>query len=647
MSKDQVPQQENSHSRPVNLDVIVAAFNDIDVPIALYDSKWNLLEINDAAINLYGITDKQKLFDLGLRMDMDPNFKPNLLTDGIAYKDVNTHYYYDFDQVEKKYPGLTSRKGTLHLLIKLKPIFDKKGVIQYIIATSSDYSSLAKEREAVEYLKDEMSFMLNAEGLSVWVYDIESGNRVLHSGSHLFPTIKTMNEFMDIVHPGDLSMLNYIIGQLIRGNKTEGKAEIRVRNVSEYIYLEILCMPRFKDGKIAAITFLTKDTSLQAHYQKELQVKDDKLRRSNEAVSATNLMMNTLINRMPCIFFAKDADNNFRYIMANQLFCDKVGKHISEILRHSDYDIIDNSDEVEHFRRNDKETLTKGFLHIRETTNWHGELKVWQTTKYHIKSDTGKNLIIGLSQDITQLDKAYSELKIAKEEAERSNVLKDAFLANISHEIRTPLNAIIGFASLLPEAQTEERKKDFIQRITVSGQLLIDIIEKILTISQLDAGYFNSQKETFELSELFSELINNHKEDVASNIQLVTNCPYEKCSITADRLNLAKILKFFIQNAIKYTSHGYITIGADIPKEKNGVNLYVKDTGIGFNEEAISKIFERFEKIDTFIPGVGLGLPICKLLTDRLGGKISVESSLGKGSKFSIWIPCEVKAYKI
>ncbi|MGL4853449.1 MAG: hybrid sensor histidine kinase/response regulator [Phocaeicola sp.] len=232
-----------------------------------------------------------------------------------------------------------------------------------------------------------------------------------------------------------------------------------------------------------------------------------------------------------------------------------------------------------------------------------------------------------------------TELMALKNKAEEADKLKSAFLANMSHEIRTPLNAIVGFSELLQTAEDESEKQEFINIINLNNELLLRLIGDILDLSKIESNSIELKLEPFSLSEMMKELYSNYKIcSETSEIKLIMDAPNTDLVITLDRNRVAQIGANLLSNAIKHTHRGYIRIGCDY-KDK-GLLLYVEDTGMGISLENQSRLFERFEKLDNFTQGTGLGLSICKALIEKMRGKIEVESIEGKGTKFTVWIPC-------
>lgn len=232
------------------------------------------------------------------------------------------------------------------------------------------------------------------------------------------------------------------------------------------------------------------------------------------------------------------------------------------------------------------------------------------------------------------------ELIEAKNKAEECDKLKSAFLANMSHEIRTPLNAIVGFSELLQRANTPEEKAAYVKIIETNNDMLLNLIGDILDLSKIEAGTVEVKIEKFDFSKYFDDIYIAQEQNFAdSEVKFLKTNPYNMCVIEFDKKRLHQILVNFISNSSKYTKSGHITMGYSYIDE--GIKVYVSDTGIGIPIEQKDSIFNRFEKLGSFVQGTGLGLAICKAITDATGGKIGCESSVGEGSTFWAWLPCK------
>lgn len=253
----------------------------------------------------------------------------------------------------------------------------------------------------------------------------------------------------------------------------------------------------------------------------------------------------------------------------------------------------------------------------------------------------GKPLVIvGTSMCIDERKEMESALVIARNKAEESDRLKSAFIANMSHEIRTPLNAIIGFTSVLPDIDGDEERKELIGLIQENNQKLLRIIDDVINISKIESGKEKLVMTSFELNDFIRSVMDGHVPNLQPGVSLSAMFNQSALNVTTDMDRLREILNHLLSNAVKFTSKGSIIIGYDAPHEGR-VRLWVQDTGKGISPEHQERVFERFFKVDEYIPGAGLGLSICRTMAYSIGGDVGVESTLGEGSKF--WVDLPIK----
>lgn len=297
----------------------------------------------------------------------------------------------------------------------------------------------------------------------------------------------------------------------------------------------------------------------------------------------------------------------------------------------------------------DVERVNRAFNDICEgrTDYYHQEYQVknmaagtsyWEesyATVVDRDADGKPTKIIGTSQRIDERKEMEADLIYARNKAEESDRLKTAFLANMGHEIRTPLNAIVGFADLLPVVQDENDRNQLIAEIQANNSKLLRIINGLVSMSEIEAGARSLSMTAVDLNQLFTEIV--AKSQPSTNVPIQTHLPEEKMLIHSDREVLTEIVDHLMQNAIKFTTSGSITLGYDV--EGDQIRIWVSDTGKGVAKADQERIFERFVKVDEYIPGTGLGLSVVKSHATHLNGTVGVESELGKGSRFWVLLP--------
>ena len=253
----------------------------------------------------------------------------------------------------------------------------------------------------------------------------------------------------------------------------------------------------------------------------------------------------------------------------------------------------------------------------------------------------GKPLsIVGTTMRIDERKAIEQALIEARNQAEESDRLKTAFLANMTHEVRTPLNAIVGFSDILPMAQSDEERNELIKLIKQNNAHLLRLFDDMMNMSRLESGNAGSiVKEDFELASLFSELVEKYLAPcMEKNLVLSIEDSASGDMVHTDRGRLREILNQYLNNALKFTSAGSISLGYE--KQLSTVRIWVRDTGKGIPADKCNDhLFERFVKVDDFVAGTGLGLSICRSLAESLDGRVGVDSVFGEGSTFWVEIP--------
>ena len=242
--------------------------------------------------------------------------------------------------------------------------------------------------------------------------------------------------------------------------------------------------------------------------------------------------------------------------------------------------------------------------------------------------DPNKPEMSCINYDITEL----KDSQLKRERAEELDRLKSAFLANMSHEIRTPLNAIVGFSQLLAETDDPEERHEFVEIIDSNNRMLLQLISDILDLAKIESGTMDFKFADMNVKEVINEIVTSFRIKMPDNVALIAPQDSPECQIYSDRMRLTQVISNFLNNAIKYTSEGCITLAYEIIGDE--IKFSVTDTGDGMSQEIQAHIFDRFYKGNTFKQGTGLGLSICETIVNRLGGRIGVNSELGKGSTF-------------
>ena len=299
----------------------------------------------------------------------------------------------------------------------------------------------------------------------------------------------------------------------------------------------------------------------------------------------------------------------------------------------------------------DVERVSRAFEDICEgrSDSYHQEYQVinkktgnsyWEESYATIverDADGKPTKIVGTSQRIDERKHLENSLVAARNKAEESDRLKTAFLANMGHEIRTPLNAICGFADLLPVIDNAEDRNQMIAEIQSNNRKLLRIIDGLVSMSKIEAGAKSLMMAKVDLNQLLQQMADTYQP--TTNLPIHVQCPLPELKIESDREKVLEILDHLVQNAVKFTTEGEITLSYEV--QGNHVRVNVADTGKGVAKADQARIFERFVKLDEYIPGTGLGLSVVESLVKNLGGFVGVDSSLGVGSNFWFVLPLE------
>ncbi|MEO4714936.1 ATP-binding protein [Phocaeicola vulgatus] len=304
-----------------------------------------------------------------------------------------------------------------------------------------------------------------------------------------------------------------------------------------------------------------------------------------------------------------------------------------------------------HFHPDDRRMMLRFFdqVLIREASHLRRDVRIlredgtytWTRVNVMVRDFRPEDGIIDMvcvNYDITELKETERKLIAARDKAEELDRLKSAFLANMSHEIRTPLNAIVGFSSLLTETEDMKDRKQYMAIVQENTELLLQLISDILDLSKMESGAFEFVKSDTDVNLLCSEIIRSLRMKVPAGVELVFEECLPGCHVWADKNRLNQVISNFMNNALKFTFSGSITLG--YYRQTDGyLRFYVRDTGMGIPKNKIKTVFDRFVKLNSFVHGTGLGLSICKSLVEQMGGTIGVESEEGEGSCFWFTYP--------
>ena len=365
------------------------------------------------------------------------------------------------------------------------------------------------------------------------------------------------------------------------------------------------------------------------------------MRQSQHTINFLNILMDTILSNVFVEITVKDIFNGFRYIYFNKAAEEFTGVEAEDILGKTDFELFPDSRRAHEIRTEDYHTIKTGRM-VKEMVEYekpNGEVRIVNIVRLLITNpDPGASpLLLVMLNDITE--QRQDQLALMK--VQEADKMKNAFIANMSHEIRTPLNAIVGFAHLVTETTNASEQREYFSIINKNCDLLLKLINDILDLSKIESGRLNYNVSEVELRDICQEAYVVQSLKMTSDVALLYNSvAMPSVRLWIDPHRVEQVLLNLLSNAIKFTSKGFISLFYEV--EDMFVRVSVMDTGIGISEEKLESVFERFVKLDDFYQGAGLGLPICKMIVEQLGGEIGVRSELGKGSTFWFTLPLVV-----
>ena len=365
------------------------------------------------------------------------------------------------------------------------------------------------------------------------------------------------------------------------------------------------------------------------------------MRQSQHTINFLNILMDTILSNVFVEITVKDIFNGFRYIYFNKAAEEFTGVKAEDILGKTDFELFPDSRRAHEIRTEDYHTIKTGRM-VKEMVEYekpNGEVRIVNIVRLLITNpDPGASpLLLIMLNDITE--QRQDQLALMK--VQEADKMKNAFIANMSHEIRTPLNAIVGVAHLVTETTNASEQREYFSIINKNCDLLLKLINDILDLSKIESGRLNYNVSEVELRDICQEAYVVQSLKMTSDVALLYNSvAMPSVRLWIDPHRVEQVLLNLLSNASKFTSKGFISLFYEV--EDMFVRVSVMDTGIGISEEKLESVFERFVKLDDFYQGAGLGLPICKMIVEQLGGEIGVRSELGKGSTFWFTLPLVV-----
>lgn len=398
-----------------------------------------------------------------------------------------------------------------------------------------------------------------------------------------------------------------------------------IKENKELLALEIVTYTVVDENNEKNIWIFGRDISDQIKFETELK--------------RTNQILDVTMKNLPASIVVKDVLNNFSYIYRNRDINYNIIRDYKMFVGKTDFDVHPYDEAVEKRLLDIEVYQQKKVIHdVLENLDDKGHVVILDRKKVLVEHKDFSPIVLNIEWDITELELTKRELTAAKEKAERSDRFKSSFLANMSHEIRTPLNAIVGFSRIIADCDNFDERKEYYSIVEANNERLLELINEILDLSKIESGIVDFSIGPVNLFDLCKEIHNAHIFRCPQGVELIFEKYEPNLVISSDKNRLFQVYSNLIGNAFKFVSTGSVKFGYSL--ENKLVKFYVTDSGTGIAEDKINKIFDRFVKGENSIQGTGLGLSICKTIIERLGGNISVESTLGIGTTFTFTLPC-------
>lgn len=565
------------------------------------------------------------------------------LSNGIV-KEAECRYRWDYNYTGKGEPDWHDMHG-----YAIAEYEDGKPV--NIIATLTDESESKRKEREVEHLSERYKtiFENSIIGLSFYTPDgwLLDANRIMRkicnfdsdSGDEFFSKMNLFemppfNEVLSREHPEDYWACSLSV--------------IPERNM--HVYLEISIHPIYDENdKLMYIGVSANDVTDERNMYERVKKNDIQMQELNVAIKnyEAELVYMMQFCHMQAWRISLDRNVIEFYSGLNTVVRSLNLKEVQKIFANQEHEFVKALS-----LSTLSDTLSKPLIYVGQVypvvTQSSTELK-WVQVNGIPEYDKNGQLVgaFGVWRDISDLMHKQDQLRKETQRARESGEKKALFLANMTHEIRTPINAIVGFSEIMATLTTSEEKQEVVRIIKNNCDMLLRLMNDILTASSLGTSHMSIEPTDVEFSTAFNELCESLRLRVQEpGVEFITDNPYDTLQIHVDFGRVAQVITNFVTNAVKYTHKGHIKVGYRTEirtvdgKERNGLYVYCEDSGEGISTEAQGRIFEQFYKVDDFVQGTGLGLSICKAFADACNGDIGVISEgKGKGSVFWMWIP--------
>ena len=452
----------------------------------------------------------------------------------------------------------------------------------------------------------------------LWKYNLATGKYYFSPGickifNLEFQDLKSHDTFLKWIHPDDINDYIHLFDE-----------KIKISPSFTLSYRIVIDDGTIKNIEENVNTFLDEDGNTLSYYGiiSDTTSAIDLQRENKKAYS----LIDSILKTLPNLVFVKDIDAGFRFSIVNDNFASFYGFTSAEIIGKYDKDISTPEQAKSCYITDSiasKHDISSPLISVEEIPISPKSVKYMQTIKFaHVIN--GTNYLICSAMDITDLVKA-------KQKAEESDKLKSAFLRTISHEIRTPMNSIMGYSQLIGDSKDKNELGLFCEKIKDNSGQLLNLITNIVYLAKLETVKKEIVYENIDMEFLFSIVRNQYEKQIENKKLDFVYIPHVKTNhVYSNKDCIIELMKHFLDNALKFTEHGTISMGYDL--EDKGVKIWVKDTGIGIDKKNKKNVFKRFVKLNDFTPGTGIGLYIAQKIAKALKGKIGLNSEVGKGT---------------
>ena len=562
------------------------------------------------------------------------------LSDGTDLE-ADCHYRWDYNYTGQGEPDWHDMYGRA-----IAEYEDGKPV--NIIATLTDETEVKQKEREVEHLSERYRSIFENSIIGMSFYSPEGwlidANQIMRQICHF--DSDTSDEFFSKVNLFDVMPFNEVLDREYPEDYWACSLSI-VPERNMRVYLEISVHPIYDEkGKLMYISVTANDVTEERNMYLNVMENDARMKKMNEAIKNYEAELRYMLeaSKMQTWRISLERDTLEFYDGLKTVVRSFNLKQMQKIF-------VDQEHEFVKALSNPSEALKKPLVFVCQmypmVTRSSTENQWVQINCIPEFDEQGKLLgAFGVWRNINDLMCKQDQLRKETKRARESGQLKTLFLANMTHEIRTPINAIVGFTEVLSALEGED-KKEVIQIIKNNCDMLLRLINDILTVSSLESGQMDIRPVEVDFAKSFNELFESLRPRVQEpGVEFIKDNPYATLKIKVDVDRVSQVITNFLTNAVKYTHQGHIKLGYHTEtrtidgKQLEGLYVYCEDTGDGIAPESQPKIFDRFYKVDDFVQGTGLGLSICKAFTDACHGDIGVISEgKGKGSMFWMWIP--------